>query len=99
MSAWVKQIASQVKKHGKNKASWYCEWNEPDGTRRSKSCGPGRDGKRIANQVAEKTRAQLKLGTYESDKRKYKTWESHRQQYVQKVLILKSAANYRVTLV
>ena len=54
MSAWVKQLASQVKKRGKNKASWYCEWNEPDGTRRGKSCGPGDEGKQLAQKTADK---------------------------------------------
>ena len=32
MAAWIKQLASQVAKHGAKKASWYCEWDEPDGT-------------------------------------------------------------------
>ena len=41
MAAWVKQLTSQIKKRGKDKASWYCEWDEPDGSRRTESCGPG----------------------------------------------------------
>ena len=98
MSAWVKQDSKQVKKHGKNRASWYCEWNEPDGTRRNKSCGPGRDGKRLANQLADKITAQLKLETYESEKRKNKNWASFRKKYEQEVLVRKSAGTYRVTV-
>ena len=69
MSAWTKQIASQVKKHGKRKASWYCLWNEPGGTRRKKSCGPGSDGRRRAELLADQLRSQLTLGIYESEAR------------------------------
>lgn len=75
MSAWVKQIASQVAKHTARKASWYCEWNEPNGKRRTKSCGPGKDGKRRAELMAEQIRSQLVLGTYEADKRASTTWD------------------------
>ena len=85
MSAWVKQLASQVKKHGKNKASWYAEWNEPDGTRRGKSCGPGRDGKRLANQLAEKITAQLMLETYVSDKQKSTTFDEFVAEYLRHI--------------
>jgi len=85
MSAWVKQDSKQVKKHGKNKASWYCEWNEPDGTRRNKSCGPGRDGKRLANQLKDNISAQLKLGTYVSDKQKQKTWDQFVAEYLKHI--------------
>lgn len=81
MSAWAKQLAKQVKKHGKRNASWYCEWNEPNGTRRTKSCGPGLDGKRLADQMAERIKSQLNLGTYESDKKSNKTWVEFRQEY------------------
>jgi integrase len=75
MSAWVKQIASQVRKHGARKASWYCEWNDPNGKRRMKSCGPGRDGKRRAELMADQIKSKLVLGTYETDERLKTTWD------------------------
>ena len=70
MSAWIRQKASQVRKHGKRKAAWYAVWNEPDGRRREKSCGPGPDGKRRAQLLAEKVKSQLTLGVYQSERQK-----------------------------
>ncbi|MBT6155803.1 MAG: tyrosine-type recombinase/integrase [Planctomycetaceae bacterium] len=98
MSAWAKQLAKQVKKHGKRKASWNCEWNEPDGTRRIKSCGPGPDGRRLAELMADRIKSQLKLGTYESDKRADKTWLEFREEYLEKVASRNAAETYRVTV-
>ncbi len=70
-SSWPhgsKQLASQVAKRGESAASWYCFWDEPDGTRRKKSCGPGRRGKTLASEKADKINAQITLGEYESDR-------------------------------
>jgi len=53
MSAWVKQKASQVQKHGTEKASWYVVWDKPNGGRRMKSHGRGREGYRLAKLHAE----------------------------------------------
>lgn len=64
MSAWVKQISSQVKKYGTERASWYCEWNEPSGKRRCKSCGRGDAGKAIAERMALIINQQIVLGCY-----------------------------------
>jgi integrase len=84
MSAWVKQIASQVAKYGADRASWYCEWNEPDGTRRIKSCGRGAKGKRTAELMAKHVTAELLTGKY--DRTKAVEWADFRQQYENKVL-------------
>jgi integrase len=81
MAAWVKQIASQVAKHGAKNASWYAFWDEPDGSRRKKSCGPGRKGKKLAEEKADQINAQLTLGTYERDKGNRTTWEEFRDLY------------------
>jgi hypothetical protein len=64
MSAWATQVPSQVAKYGKEKASWYCKWDEPDGTRRMKSCGPGKKGKRDADRMADHIKAEILTGTY-----------------------------------
>jgi len=64
MSAWVTQVPSQVAKRGKDKASWYCKWDEPDGSRRMKSCGPGQTGKRNAERMAKHIEAEILTGTY-----------------------------------
>lgn len=58
-AVWVKQNARQIRKYGVEAASWYCEWNDDDGTRRCKSCGPGVAGKRIAHELAERIRLRL----------------------------------------
>jgi integrase len=85
MAAWIKQIASQVAKHGAKKASWYCEWDEPDGSRRIKSCGPGTKGKHLAQDKADRINSQLTLGTYESDKAERTTWGDFYKRYNDKL--------------
>jgi integrase len=84
MSAWVKQIANQVAKYGKEKASWYCEWDEPDGSRRCKSCGPGPMGKRDAERMAKHIRAELLTNTY--SRTAAMGWVEFRAQYQNNVL-------------
>jgi hypothetical protein len=84
MAAWIKQLAGQVKKQGAEKASWYVEWNEPDGTRRCKSCGPGPKGKRNADRLSARIEAELLTGTY--DRRANKTWKDFRSEYETRIL-------------
>ena len=84
MSAWIKQNAGQVKKHGEDDASWYCEWDEPDGTRRCKSCGRGAKGKKAAENLRDKLNVELLTGTY---KRNAKTkWTEFRDSYDKQIL-------------
>ena len=64
MSAWITQLGKQVKKLGADKASWYAEWHEPDGTRRQKSCGPGSKGKKLAERLRDRIKAELLTETY-----------------------------------
>ena len=92
MAAWVKQVASQVAKYGSKKASWYAIWDEPDGTRRKKSCGPGPKGKRLAQEKADKVSAQLTLGEYESDKASRLTWQQFRELYRRQGLLARNRA-------
>ncbi len=84
MSAWVTQVPSQVAKHGKDKASWYVKWDEPDGSRRMKSCGPGKKGKRNADRMAERIEAEILTGTY--NRTSGKLWTEFRKEYDQRVL-------------
>jgi integrase len=84
MSAWVKQIASQVTKCGADKASWYCEWDEPDGSRRCKSCGPGPSGKKLADRLAEQIKAEILTGSYRRNDRVI--WSEFRSRYEEKIL-------------
>src|SRR5262245_60898794 len=86
MSAWVKQKASQVAKHGAKAASWYCIWDEPDGTRRMQSCGAGRKGKRNAEKKADLINTQLTLGTYGSNLQNRTTWPEFVTRYRSAVL-------------
>jgi integrase len=84
MSAWVKQIASQVTKYGADRAAWYCEWNEPDGSRRIKSCGRGAKGKRAAELMAKHVAAELLTGKYNWTKAV--GWTEFRERYENKIL-------------
>ena len=84
MKAWVFQDDKQVKKVGKKIASHYVGWIDPDGVRRSKSCGAGRKGKQLAEKERDKIAAQLITGTYQSVSAK--TWEDFREEYKTQVL-------------
>jgi integrase len=82
--AWIYQDDKQVKKYGADKASWYVGWLDPEGRRRCKSCGPGSEGKRVADKVRKKTEAELLTGTYKSNSKK--TWADFREEYREKIL-------------
>jgi len=84
MKAWLFQDDKQVKKVGEKRASWYVGWLDPEGKRRSKSFGPGSEGKRRAFQFQKKVEAELMTGTYQSANRK--TWADFRVEYESKVL-------------
>jgi integrase len=84
MKAWIYQDDKQVKKHGKAKASHYVGWIDPEGNRRCKSCGPGKDGHRLAEKLRKKREAELLTGTYQSAQKK--TWEEFRKEYEAKVV-------------
>src|SRR5262245_16594155 len=84
LRAWIFQDPKQVAKHGAAKAAWYYGWYEPNGKRRCKSCGPGREGKRIAEQLRRQTHANLTAGTYETATRQ--TWADFRKQFDAKIL-------------
>jgi integrase len=84
-TAWVRQLPSQVRKHGPKRASWYVEWREPDGTQRSRSCGPGSAGRRAAERLRDQLSAQLVTRTYKGD-RSEKQWQEFCQEYRDTVL-------------
>ncbi|MCH7989689.1 MAG: tyrosine-type recombinase/integrase [Planctomycetes bacterium] len=84
-SAWIRQLPGQVKKLGKEKASWYVEWREPDGTQRCESCGPGSAGKKRAKRLSEHLRAELLTGTYQK-KNDDKKWKDFCDEYSEKIL-------------
>lgn len=82
--AWVGRDSKQVKKLGEKDASWYVYWNDPDGRRRTKSCGPGSAGKKLADREADKIHAQLITGTYEAKPRE--KWSDFRPEFDRLVL-------------
>ncbi len=84
MKAWTYQDAKQVEKHGAEAASWYVGWRDPGGKRCCESCGPGAQGKRLAEKRKERIVAELVTGTYEDKSRK--SWEDFRQEYEDKIL-------------
>jgi integrase len=96
MKAWIYQDDKQVKKVGASKASWYVGWLDPEGKRRGKSCGPGPQGKRLAEKEAEKISAALISGTYQDNSKK--TWKEFRQEYQEKITTRLSHRTRQVTL-
>jgi integrase len=92
---WVFQDPKQVKKHGTDAASWCVGWYNDAGRRKSKSCGSGNAGKRLADKEAEKISAQLLTGTYEDKTRT--SWADFRLEYASLVLDNMSAANRQET--
>lgn len=77
MSAWVEQPASRVKKHGKAIASWCCQCDQPDRTRRVKSCGPDKGGKKAAERMRDRIKAEPLTGTY--NRQAAKTWNEFKR--------------------
>jgi integrase len=82
-SAWIDQDSKQVKKYGPERASYYVKWVDPDGHERCKSCGPGKEGHRLAQKMKRQIEAELLTGTYNSNSRK--TWADFRAEYEEKV--------------
>ena len=83
-SAWVGQDSKQVAKYGTDRASHYVYWIDPDGRDRCKSCGPGKEGLKLANQFQRQVEAELLTGTYQTNLKK--SWEEFRAEYDAKVV-------------
>lgn len=99
-SAWVFQDAKQKKKLG-NKASWYVGWYDPDGKRRSKSCGPGSKGKQAAFRLMKQIEAELLTDTYQNRTPTVHHWSDFREKFEQNVLVRQSSGHaglYRISL-
>jgi len=92
--AWVRQLPSQIRKVGIAKASWYVEWKEPDGTQRCESCGPGAAGKKAANRLGDRIRAELLTGQYEVLRTDI-AWNRFIDEYTEKVLTNLEATSLR----
>jgi integrase len=88
MSAWIFQDPKQVAKHGPAKAAWNVGWYDPAGKRKSKSCGPGREGRRNADALRRKLDAELLLDTYEDTSKA--TWAEFRREYESTVIVKKA---------
>jgi integrase len=96
--AWVHQRESQIKKHGA-KAAWLVDWIDPQGRRRRQSCGPGAQGKRDAQKLADRIHSELVTGAYEDRSRT--TWDEAVTLYQERVLATKdptSAETARISL-
>jgi hypothetical protein len=52
--AWVYQRPEQVRDLGEELARHYVDWIDPEGKRRSKSCGPGAQGQCNAEKLRQK---------------------------------------------
>src|SRR5262245_36983891 len=82
--AWIFQDPKQVQKYGAGQASYYVGWFDPEGKRKSKSCGPGAAGKGLAEKLKKKTEAELLTGTYRSNNKS--VWKDFRDEYRTNVL-------------
>jgi integrase len=82
--AWVYQKPDDVRDRGEANAPWLVGWLEPDGRRRSKTCGPGQAGKRTADKLAAKITAELMTGTYQMKTRIL--WDDFVKEYTARVL-------------
>lgn len=58
---------------------YYAVWRDPAGRQRSKSCGPGPAGRKLATQLCERIKAEIVMGCY--DERRKKTWSDFRAEY------------------
>lgn len=76
--ASVRQMASQVKKHGARNASWLCFWRDLDGRQRSKAFGATARGKRSAENYAKQIEAEL---TLRIDVPSSVTWKTFRKEF------------------
>ena len=76
--ASVRQMASQVKKHGARNASWLCSWRDLDGRQRSKAFGATARGKRSAENYAKQIEAEL---TLRIDVPSSVTWKTFRKEF------------------
>jgi integrase len=74
----------QLEPKGKELASWYVGYTDPDGKRRHKSYGAGAIGKKAAQWAAKDISAKLRTGTFESVTTK--KWKEFRAEYEKKVL-------------
>lgn len=77
--AWVHQLKKQIDKFGEKDAPWYVSWYDPEGKRRTKSCGTGKIGFTAATKLADTTHSQLVTGTYETCRKK--TWDQFFARY------------------
>jgi integrase len=84
MRVWIFQNARQVQKYGSDGASWYVGYRDPDGKRRSESCGAGAHGKSLAEKLRAKRQAELITDTYKTNSKK--TWQEFRQEYEAKII-------------
>lgn len=83
-SAWVSQRADQVRDMGERAAPWYCYWIDADKRQRSKSCGEGADGRKLALRLKAQKEAELLLGVNESNAER--TWQEFRTEYETKIV-------------
>jgi integrase len=95
-SAWIYQRKEQLKKFGELQASWYVGWFDPEGKRRSKSCGAGEQGKRNAEKLRRKREAQLLEGTYRGESKA--TWADFRKDWEAQIGATMGAESRRLTL-
>lgn len=94
--AWISQVKSQIAKVGKQKASWYANWYDPDGKRRTKSFGPGSKGKQLAFRFCDKVERQIATGDY--GKTDAPSWSDFEERYRRVILPSKSGGNSRLLI-
>jgi integrase len=82
--AWLFQRTDQVKEMGEELAPWCVGWYEPDGRRKSKTCGLGPSGKKLADRLKNKLTAELMTGTYQQ--KTTVLWDDFVREYERRIL-------------
>ena len=82
-SVWIFQYPAEVRRKGKDGASWYVGWYDPGGRRHSESCGPGARGKNKAEKRQRRLQGELDLGVHQAPGKK--TWKDFREEYEAKI--------------
>jgi integrase len=78
------QKPDDVRNLGEDAAPWLVGWYEPDGRRKSKTCGAGPRGKKTASRLAAKITAQLMTGTYQQ--KTTVLWDDFVNEYDRRIL-------------
>jgi integrase len=83
MRAWIRQKKEDIDRLGKKKAPWIVFWKTPAKQPKSRTCGPGAEGKQLASGLQATIHAQLVNGIYKGDPT-LRLWKAFVREYRRK---------------